>query len=178
MKAKRLTELAVLTCVALTIFIVELQIPNLVPLPGVKLGLANIITVFALYFYRAPEVMMVLMARIMLGAIGGGNIMSLLYSLSGGVLCLAGMIMLKRIISIKYIWFCSVMGAILHNIGQVVVACFIAGWGMIIYLPILLVSGCLAGAFTGACAQVVIHRGKQKESQPIVNVRRSIEGEI
>ena len=159
MKAKKLTELAFLTALALIIFIVELQIPNTVPIPGVKLGLANIITVFAVYHYRASEVFLIVICRILLASFFSGNMMSLIYSLSGGLLCLAGMLLLKRVLSEKYIWVCSVLGAVLHNIGQTTVACLIAGWGMIFYLPVLLVSGCLAGAFTGGCAQLVINRG-------------------
>ena len=158
MKAKKLTELALLTALALIIFIVELQIPNPVPVPGVKLGLANIITVFAVYHYRAGEVFLIVICRILLGSFFSGNMMSLIYSLSGGLLCLAGMLLLKRVLSEKYIWVCSVLGAVLHNIGQTAAACLIAGWGMVLYLPFLLVSGCIAGAFTGGCAQMIIYR--------------------
>ena len=80
------------------------------------------------------------------------------YSLAGGLLCLAGMLFFKRILSQNCIWLCSVFGAVLHNIGQIAVACLIAGLGMLLYLPFLLLSGCLAGVFTGGCAQLVISR--------------------
>lgn len=149
-----------LTGVALIIFIVELQIPNPFPIPGIKLGLANIITVYALYNYRAGEVMMIVFVRIFLAAVFGGNMMALLYSFAGSVLCLAGMLLLKRIIDEKHIWIASVFGAVLHNIGQMTVAVLILGFGVLAYLPFLLVSGCLAGAFTGGCAQIVIKRIK------------------
>ena len=69
MKAKRLAELSVLTAVSLIIFIVELQIPNPFPIPGIKLGLANIITVFAVYHYKAYEVAMIVGVRLVLGSI-------------------------------------------------------------------------------------------------------------
>lgn len=160
MKAKQLTQLAMLTGVALIIFIVEMQIPNPFPIPGIKLGLANIITVYALYNYRAGEVMMIVFVRIFLAAVFGGNMMALLYSFAGSVLCLAGMLLLKRIIDEKHIWIASVFGAVLHNIGQMTVAVLILGFGVLAYLPFLLVSGCLAGAFTGGCAQIVIKRIK------------------
>lgn len=165
MNAKKLTELAMLTGLALIIFVVELQIPSPLPIPGVKLGLANIITVFSLYHYRSAEALTILVARIVLGAIFGGNIMTLMYSLAGGLLCLTGMVLFKKIIPMKHLWFCSVIGAILHNIGQVAVACVVAGRGMLLYFPVLLVSGCLAGAFTGGCAQLIIHK---KELQNIL----------
>ena len=158
MKTKKLTEIALLTAVALIIFVIELQIPNPVPIPGAKLGLANIITVFAVYQYRAREVGLIVFARILLGSFFSGNMMAAMYSIAGGLLCLIGMLGLKHILSEKYIWVCSVLGAVLHNMGQIMVACLIAGWGLIIYLPFLLVSGCIAGAFTGGCAQVIIKR--------------------
>lgn len=122
MKVKRLTELALLTALALIIFVIELQIPNPVPVPGVKLGLANIITVFAVYHYRAREVFLIVFVRILLSSFFSGNMMALMYSMAGGILCLVGMVWLKRIISERYIWLCSVLGAVLHNIGQITVA--------------------------------------------------------
>lgn len=159
MKIHRLTELALLTSLALIIFIVELHIPNPIPIPGVKLGLANVITVYAVYHYRAREVLAVVLSRITLGAIFGGNLMAFAYSLAGGLLCLAGMLLLRRVLSEKHIWLCSVFGAVLHNIGQITVAILITGTPSLIwYLPFLLLSGCAAGAFTGGCAQLVIKR--------------------
>ena len=158
MNAKKLTQLAMLTGIALIIFVVEMQIPNPFPIPGVKLGLANVITVYAIYHYRAREVIMIVLVRILLASIFGGNMIAFLYSLAGSVICLAGMLLLKRIIDEKHIWIGSVFGAVLHNIGQIIVAVLILGASVLVYLPFLLVSGCLAGAFTGACAQLVIHR--------------------
>ena len=143
------------------IFVVELQIPNPFPIPGVKLGLANIITVFAVYHYRAREVFLIVSVRIFLGSIFSGNMLVLLYSMAGGLLCLVGMLLLKRLIPEKYIWICSVLWGVLHNIGQIAAACLIAGWGMMLYFPFLLVSGCLAGAFTGVCTQLVVRKWPQ-----------------
>ena len=94
MSAKRLARLSVLTAVALIIFIVELQIPNPFPIPGIKLGLANIVTVYAVYRYRALEVAMMVGVRITLGSVFSGNIMALLYSACGSFLCLLGMLFL------------------------------------------------------------------------------------
>jgi heptaprenyl diphosphate synthase component I len=162
MKVRKLTELALLTALALIIFIVELRIPNPIPIPGVKLGLANVITVYAVYHYRAKEVFLIVLVRILVGSIFGGNMMALLYSLAGGMLCLAGMLLLRKVIAEKYIWLCSVFGAVLHNIGQITVAILITGTpALIAYLPFLLVSGCAAGAFTGGCAQFILKRSKE-----------------
>ena len=87
MKARKLTELAMLTSLALIIFIVELQLPNPFPIPGVKLGLANIITVYAVYRYRAREAFLIVLIRILLGSFFSGNMMALMYSMAGGMLC-------------------------------------------------------------------------------------------
>lgn len=160
MNTKKMTQLAMLTGIALIIFVIELQIPNPFPIPGIKLGLANIITVYAVYCYRPSEVMMIVFCRIFLAAVFSGNMMALLYSFAGSTFCLAGMLLLKRIIDEKHIWIASVLGAVLHNIGQITVAVFIIGIGVLTYLPFLLVSGCLAGVFTGGCAQMVIKRMK------------------
>ena len=158
MKTKKLTELALLTALALTIFVVELRIPNPLPIPGAKLGLANIITVYAVYRYSSKETISVVLTRTLLGSIFGGNMMALLYSLSGALLCFCGMALLRRVLSTKRIWLCSVFGAVFHNIGQITVAILLMGLGVLVYLPFLLVTGCLAGAFTGGCAQMVINR--------------------
>lgn len=158
MNTKKLTRLALLTGVALILFVLEIQIPNPFPIPGIKLGLANIITVYAIYHFRVREVFLIVLARILLASIFGGNMMTLLYSFAGSVLCIAGMFFLKRIVGEKLIWLSSIFGAVLHNIGQLLMAGLLLGRGILVYLPFLLVSGCLAGAFTGVCAQLIIHR--------------------
>ena len=159
MKVKRIGELALLTALALIIFVVELQLPSLTPIPGIKLGLANIVTVFAVYRYRAGEAALVLLARIILGSLFSGNMMAIMYSLAGGALCLLVMLLLKKVIPVKHMWLCSVFGAVLHNTGQVAVACAVTGTVWIVwYLPVLVLSGCVAGAFTGLCAQLVVSR--------------------
>ena len=83
---KRLTELALLTALALIIFIIELRIPELVPIPGVKLGLANIITVYAVYHYKAQETALMVLCRVAAGIVfSAGSMTTLLYSLSGAL---------------------------------------------------------------------------------------------
>ena len=164
MGAKRLARLSVLTAVALIIFIVELQIPNPFPIPGIKLGLANIVTVYAVYRYRALEVAMMVGVRITLGSVFSGNIMALLYSACGSSLCLLGMLFLKRIIDEKHLWIASVFGALLHNTGQMAAALLVTQTtSLLLYYPLLVVSGCLAGAFTGLCAQAIMPRLRRWE---------------
>ncbi|MCM1060977.1 MAG: Gx transporter family protein [Eubacterium sp.] len=97
--------------------------------------------------------------RILLGSIFGGNISSMFYSLGGAVLCLMGMLLMRRVIDEKHIWICSILGAVLHNIGQISVAVIMMKTTAVIaYLPFLLVLGCIAGAFIGACVQILIER--------------------
>ncbi len=159
MEVKKLTKLSLLTAIALIIFIIELRIPNIIPIPRVKLGLANIVTVYALYNYNVRETVMVAAVRILLGSILCGNLTAILFSFCGSALCILGMSLLKKIITEKYIWFSSVIGAVLHNIGQTVAACLVMQtFAVIGYLPFLIVSGCIAGLFTGLCAQFLIFK--------------------
>ncbi|MGN0594956.1 MAG: Gx transporter family protein [Hominimerdicola sp.] len=159
MQVKRLTQLSLLTAMALIIFIIELRIPNIVLIPGVKLGLANIVTVYAVYRFSASEVSLLILVRILLGAMFSGNAFSLIYSITGAFFCFCGMLLIKRFISQKYIWLSSILGAVLHNTGQILAAIFVMKtYAVIAYYPILIVSGCIAGFFTGLCAQLVLKR--------------------
>ena len=161
---RKLTELAVLTAVSLIIFVIELQIPNPFPIPGIKLGLANIITVYAVYHYKAHEVAAMVAVRLLLGAVFSGNFMALIYSASGAFLCLVGMLLLRRFIDEKHLWIASVLGAVLHNTGQMAAALIVTRTAqLLLYYPFLIVSGCLAGAFTGLCAQIVTTRLKRRK---------------
>jgi heptaprenyl diphosphate synthase len=159
MTTKRITRMALLTAIALTIFVIELQIPNLVPIPGVKLGLANIITVCAMFWMGPRDTACILVARILLGSFFAGQMMSLLYSLAGGFLCYLTMLFMRKLVTERQIWVCSVVGAIAHNIGQITVAVLITQTrALLYYLPVLMVSGIIAGVFTGLCAQFVVGR--------------------
>lgn len=166
MKARRIARLALLTAVALIIFIVELQIPNIIPIPGVKLGLANIVTVYAVYKYSAKETAAIAVTRVVLGSIFSGNIAAIMYSMAGALLCLAGMLLIKKIVPLNCIWLSSILGAILHNTGQMIVAVIVMGsFAVISVYPFLLIAGCIAGAFTGLCAQFLIKRGSLEKSE-------------
>ncbi len=159
MTIRRLTQLSLLTATALIIFVIELRIPDLVPIPGVKLGLANIITVYAVQRFKAGEAAMLVLVRILLGSMFSGNPSALLYSLMGAAFCLCGMLLLRNIIPLKYLWLSSVIGAVLHNTGQILAAVLVMRTlSVLAYYPILLISGCIAGFFTGMCAQMVVGR--------------------
>ena len=157
MSIKRLVILALFATIALTIFVIEAQIPIPVPIPGVKLGLANVITLVVLVQFRLRDAAAVLLIRILLGSIFGGQMISLVYSLCGGFLCLMGMTLLCRLLKNKYLWFISVMGAVFHNIGQIIAAMAIMQTvQVVVYLPFLLVTGCICGLFTGFVAEQMI----------------------
>lgn len=154
MELKKLTRDALLTAIALTIFMVEAQIPPLVPIPGVKLGLANIVTIFALFAYSPKDAILILLIRVFLGSVFSGQMTTFFYSLAGGLLCFAVTLLMKKILTERQIWVASVVGAVFHNIGQIIVAIVVTGTpGIVVYLPILMVSGIVTGLFTGLCAQ-------------------------
>ncbi len=159
MKLKNLILTAILTASALVAFAIEAAFPPLTPIYGVKLGAANIFTLFALYVLGTKQAAAVLFLRIILGSIFAGQIVSFMYSLTGGVLSFLIMILLKRFFSIKKLWVLSTLCAVTHNIGQLLAAVFITQTLQIMfYLPVLMASGIAAGAFTGLCAQIVLIR--------------------
>lgn len=159
-KTKKLTVMALLTAVALTIFVVEAQVPSPVPLPGIKLGLSNIITVFAVFMLGPGDAAAILFARIFLGSIFAGNFGSILYSLAGGAAAILVTIGLRRVLSRKQIWVAGCLGAIAHSLGQMLIAVWVTGTPYIlIYLPALILCSMIAGLFTGLCAQLLVNRG-------------------
>ena len=159
MKAKKLTRMALLTAIALILFLVEAQLPPLAPILGIKLGLANVITVYAMFVLSPGDTLLILLCRVFLGSVFSGQMMNLFYSLGGGLLCWLAMLVLRRVVSRRQIWVCSVIGAMCHNIGQILVAIWMTRTpSLIVYLPVLLVSGILTGLFTGLVAQFVLQR--------------------
>lgn len=157
MKTKRMVWLSLLTAIALTIFMVEAQIPAPIPVAGVKLGLANIVTLFTICILGPWDALAVLLLRCFLGCIFSGQITALFYSIVGGLLSWFVMLLMRKITTDKQIFVVSIVGSICHNIGQIIVAILMTGTpGLIVYLPVLLISGMLAGAFTGAAAQYLI----------------------
>ena len=162
MKTKKLTLMALLTAIALTIFMIEAQIPALVPIPGIKLGLANIITVFAVFALGPKEAASILFVRVFLGAVFAGNFSTIFYSSAGGLCAILVTILLRKILTHKQLWVAGVLGAVAHSIGQMTAAIFISGTpGLIVYLPVMMVCSIITGLFTGLCAQVLLNRGEK-----------------
>jgi len=160
MKTKKLTLLSLLTAIALTIFMVEAQIPALVPVPGVKMGLSNIVTVFAVFALGPWEGAAVLFVRIFLGAVFAGNFSTIFYSAAGGLCAILVTILMKKILTTKQLWVAGCFGAIAHSIGQMAMAILLTGTpGLVLYLPVMIVISILTGCFTGLCAQFLVNRG-------------------
>lgn len=161
MKTKKMTLLALLSAIALTIFMVEAQIPAIIPIPGVKLGLANIVTVFAVFALGAKEGAAVLFVRIFLGAVFAGNFSTIFYSAAGGVCAIVVTILLKKILKQNQLWVAGALGAVAHSIGQMAMAILLSSTpGLIVYLPVMIVISIITGCFTGLCAQFLVNRGK------------------
>ena len=155
----RLTRAALLTAIALTIFMAEAQLPAPIPIPGVKLGLANIVTVYAIYLLGPADTLMILISRIFLGAVFSGQMMTLLYSLGGGLCCFGAMLVLRQVLGREQLWLVSPLAAVCHNLGQVLVAAAVMKtWAVLSYLPYLILAAICAGFFTGICTQLLIRR--------------------
>ena len=159
-KTRKLTTLGLLTAIALTIFMVENQIPALVPVPGVKLGLANIVTVFTVFALSPKDGILVLCARVFLGAVFAGNFSTIFYSAAGGLLAILSTIGLKKFLKANQLWVAGCVGAIAHSIGQMTMAILLLGTpSLIVYLPVMIAVSIITGLFTGFSAQYLVNRG-------------------
>lgn len=148
---KQLTLCAVLTAMALALSYLENFFPLslAIPIPGIKLGLANIVTVFTLYALGPVQAMLILLGRCLLGAVFAGNMSALIFSLLGGVTAMLAMILLSRWKKLS-IYGVSIGGAAAHNCGQVAAAILTLGnTAPLYYLPILLGVSLFTGALTG-----------------------------
>ena len=153
-----LTRCALLTTVALIISLLENFIP--IPIPGVKLGIANAVSLYLLLYYRPIESFAVLIARLLLAALISGNPSSLLYSAAGGLLALFVCWFLSKRKAFSPIGL-SVAGAALHHIGQLTCATLITGSSSIIaYLPVMLLCSLITGSVTGFLCIFVYQRMK------------------
>lgn len=152
-KTKRMVFLSFLVSIALVIYIIEAQIPVL--FPGIKLGLANMISLAALILLGWKEALLIMILRTTLGSIFGGTMPSFMFSLAGGFLSNIVMIILyKNFKNSMSIWTISICGAVFHNIGQLFVASIVVqNFRIYVYLPVLLVSAVLTGYFIGLCTK-------------------------
>jgi len=156
---KRLTLLSLLTAMALALYVLESLLPPLTAIPGVKPGLSNVMTLVTMALLGPTDAFAVLLARVALGSLVTGQISAIGYSLAGGVPAYLLLLALYRRFPPKQLWVLSVLCAVVHNLGQIALAVLVTGTAAIVwYLPVLLISGILAGAFTGVLAQLVLER--------------------
>lgn len=159
MSIKRTMTLALFTSAALILFLIELRLPPLLPIPGAKLGLANIVTVYAVYRFRAGEVLLILLSRILLSAFFAGQLTVLFYSLAGGLLSIAVSLLLARRIPEKFLPVTSTFAAIAHNTGQLAAAALLmATSSVLLWYPYLILAGAATGLFTGLAAKYILAR--------------------
>lgn len=154
---KKLTLLALLTAIALILSYLESLLPPLSAFfPGVKLGLANIAILFTLYRYGVKEAAAVSFVRLFLSTLLFGSVVSLFYGAAGAVLSLASMGLLRRLSVFSAVGV-SVVGGVMHNMGQIGVAVLLTETAAVgYYLPILLLSGILSGVAVGIAAALCI----------------------
>lgn len=154
MSVQKLTLLAFYTTISLAVYAIESALPPLVPFPGVKPGLANIITLLVLHRFSTKEASMVLTARILLSTLLFGQALSLFYSLAGGILSLAAMVLLQKLLGKRLLIPIGITGGLFHNLGQLIIALLLTKTlGVLTYLPILVIGGITAGLLTGTAAQ-------------------------
>ena len=154
----RVAYFGVFTALALIFSYIETLVPISFGIPGVKLGLANLIIVIALYKIPLREVYVLSIVRVLLSGVLFGNYFSIAYSLAGGLLSLTVMALLKKAGGFSGIGI-SIAGGVCHNIGQLVVAMIVVEtFAMSYYMPMLLVAGLITGFLIGVVADQVLRR--------------------
>ena len=158
-QTRHLMYLSLLVAMALVLSLVERNIPVPFMTPGAKLGLANLVTVLALYSLpKKRDIVMIIVARLLLTSIFGGSVSGLMYGSMGALLSFLIMIFIKSLLKDKVsIIGVSAAGAVFHNIGQVLVSiCIVKNVGVALYLPFLSIAGIVTGIFVGLTANYVI----------------------
>ena len=158
MKYKKTAVLGVCIALAMIFSYIELQIPSFVAIPGIKLGLPNIVIIIALYKFGWKEAVIINILRVLIVSVLFGTVLSLLYSIAGAVISLTILIILKKL-SIFSTVLVSVFGAICHNIGQIAVAIFVLDTSeLLYYLPVLLITGTVSGILIGLIGANVVKK--------------------
>jgi len=156
MNTERLTRCALFAAMALIIYAVESLLPPFAPVPGFKLGLANTVTLAAVYILGFADAFWILTVRIILGNIFTGQIMSMIYSISGGMLCYVVTVALKRFFNMNTMWVLGIVGAFAHTAGQTACALVLFRSASFMYYGLYLcIFACISGTFTGLCAQLM-----------------------
>ena len=155
---RRTALLSLIVAFALILSYIESLIPPIVPIPGVKLGLANIAIVFVMFTLGAKEAIMVSIVRVALISLLFGTPVSAFYSLFGAILSLLSMVILSKLPAFSLIGI-SVGGGVFHNVGQIFAAAIVLGGGEVFaYLPLLVISGTVAGVAIGVISALTISK--------------------
>ena len=155
---RRLTTDALLISLSLILFFVEGLLPPIILPPGAKFGLANVVTLAALYLLSEVDALIILLTRIFLAGIFAGSPTIIFFSISGGLLSLAAMIFFKRTEKFSIVGV-SAAGGFFHNVGQIFAATFFMGSQKIFfYLPILGTCGIFVGVLIGLLAKEILRR--------------------
>ena len=158
MKTKKIAVLALAIALAMILSFVESQIPAFVAIPGVKIGLANIAVVFVLYKLGWKEAVLISLVRVFMVSVLFGTAVRLFYSVAGAVLSLTGMVLLRKTGLFSTVAV-SVTGGVLHNVGQILMACLLLETNVIVYyLPFLILSGVIAGVVIGVVSAIMVNR--------------------
>lgn len=156
MKTNKIAQLGVLTTLALILSYVESLIPVMVGIPGVKLGLANLVIVFMLYRMNVKDALLVSIMRILLSGFLFGNMMSIVFSLVGTLFSIGIMCLMKKWDGFSILGV-SVAGGCMHNLGQLCVSAFVVQTARLIYyFPVLMVSGVLTGFLIGILVRLML----------------------
>lgn len=157
-QARTVAFLGLGTALAMILSYVESLIPPLTAIQGVKAGLPNLVIMVLLYRVGSKEAVAVSLLRVVLVSVLFTSVMSMAFGLAGACLSLAGMILLKKTNAFSCVTV-SVVGGVLHNVGQIAVACLVTETAqLVLYLPVLLVSGVIAGIAIGVGAGLLIKR--------------------
>ena len=158
MSTRKITTMGLLLALALILSFVESQIPAFVAIPGIKIGLANIVVVFCLYSMGFKEAVLVSLLRVLLSSLLFGSLATFAYSITGALLSVLVMALLKRTKAFGVVAV-SVSGAVMHNLGQILVAMMLMGWAAIVYyLPFLIFSAVGFGIVIGVAAALLLRR--------------------
>lgn len=155
-RVRFITRTGLLIAVAFILSYIESLLPTFTGVPGVKAGLANIVSMVALYLFGPFEAVAVVPVRIVLSGLTFSGLFSMIYSLAGAALSLSVMILLSRSKHFS-ILAVSITGGVLHNLGQLLVAVFVVGDAILYYLPVLIFSGAVAGAIVGLACALLCH---------------------
>ena len=162
--SKRIAYGGIFIALAMIFSYVEFLVPINIGIPGIKLGLANLVIVTGLYYMKLPDVCIISLTRILLSSLLFGNLMSLIYSLAGGVLSLCIMLFLKKTGRFSIVGV-SMAGGVFHNIGQILAAMLATSVPVIAYyLPVLMIAGLVTGFIMGFIAGRVMTVLKYKIS--------------